>query len=216
MAFKVASIRRLGSDKKFRDAGEGLILFRVKHMQDRADQQRMAGLLPVIALLQGSFGVDEHVRNVLDIAHLPFPAPDLQKWIIGGRPPVGRIKQQHPAMHRAETRGQIPVFALYVVYDATARPGQKGRNDETDALARTGRCKTKHMLRSIMTQVMAPESAEHDAVRSHKLRGQDFRRRSPTRRAVSRGRLASRARQIDIAKATSIERMPPDAAMHAP
>ena len=174
MASKVASIRRLGSDKKFRDACEGLILFRVKHVQDRAYKQRMAGLLPVIALFQGSFRVDEHVRNVLNIAHLPFSASDLQKRIIGGRPPVGRIEQQHPAMPRAETRGQIPVFTLYVVYNATARPGQKGRNDETNALARARGRETQHVLRSIVAQVMAAEPAEHDAVRARQLRGANF------------------------------------------
>ena len=72
-------------------------------MQDGAYQKRVACLLPVIALLQRSFGIHEHIRDVLDVAHLPLSAADLQKWIIGGRSSVGRIEQQDPAMPGAET-----------------------------------------------------------------------------------------------------------------
>ena len=115
MAFNVASIGRFGSDRKFATPARVLSCFGVKHMQDRAYQQRVAGLLPVIALFQGSFRIDEHVRNVLDIAHLPFTAANLQQRIIGGRSSVGRIEQQDPAMLGAETRGQIPVLALDVM-----------------------------------------------------------------------------------------------------
>ncbi|OYX96111.1 MAG: hypothetical protein B7Y78_04060, partial [Caulobacter sp. 35-67-4] len=35
------------------DAGQRLVGLRVEHVQDSADQQRVAGLLPVIAALQG-------------------------------------------------------------------------------------------------------------------------------------------------------------------
>src|SRR6516165_6866617 len=91
-------------------------------------------------------------------------------------------------MEGAEARSQIPVLALDIVNDTAARPGQKGRNDEANALARPRRRKTEHMLRSIVAQVMAPESSEHDAVGPNKLRGPDLRRGSPTRRAVGRGR----------------------------
>ena len=37
------------------DAGEGLVLLGVEDVQDRADQQRMAGLLPMIAALERAF-----------------------------------------------------------------------------------------------------------------------------------------------------------------
>src|SRR6516165_9187301 len=91
-------------------------------------------------------------------------------------------------MQGAEARCQTPVLPFDVVNNTTTRPGQKGRNDEANALARTGRCKAKHMLRSIVPKVMATESTKNDAVRPHELRRADLRCCSPTRRAVGRGR----------------------------
>ena len=38
-----------------------------------------------LRLLQRSFGVDQHVGDVLDVAHLPFAATHLQQRIVGGR-----------------------------------------------------------------------------------------------------------------------------------
>src|SRR3546814_2811787 len=37
-------------------------------MEDDADQQRMAGFLPVIAPLQGAFGIDQDIGDILHIA----------------------------------------------------------------------------------------------------------------------------------------------------
>jgi len=50
--------------------GQRFIRFCIKHMQNCTDQQRMAGLFPMIALLKAAFGIDQHVCNILDIADL--------------------------------------------------------------------------------------------------------------------------------------------------
>jgi hypothetical protein len=148
--------RTLWIRQEIRHANEGLVFLSVEHVEDSAHQQRMACFLPVIALFQGSFGIDEHVRDVLNVAHLPLSTTNLHQRIIGSRLSIGWIEQQDAAMEGAEARGEIPVLAFDVVNDATTRPGQKGRNDKANALARTGWCKTEHMLRSVMAQVLAP------------------------------------------------------------
>ena len=124
------------------DAGERLVRLGVEDMQDGADQQRVAGLLPMVAPLERAFGIDQHVGDVLHVADFPFAAANLEQRIIGGGRRVGRIEQQHAAMPRAKAGGQRPVLALDVVDDGRARPGQQRRNDEADALA--GRVGAKH------------------------------------------------------------------------
>src|SRR3546814_3131162 len=71
-------------------------------MQDRADQQRVAGFLPVIALFQWPFRVHEDVGNILHVAHLPFTAAHLEQRIVGGGFRIGRIEQQHAPVARSE------------------------------------------------------------------------------------------------------------------
>ena len=65
------------------DAGERLVGLGIEHVQDRADQQRMAGLLPVVPALQRALRIDQDVGDVLDVANLPFAAADLQQRIVG-------------------------------------------------------------------------------------------------------------------------------------
>ena len=77
--------RPLGIGEKIGDAGERLVGLGVKHMQDRADEQRVAGLLPVIAALQRAFGIDENIGDILHVAHFGWPAPNFEQRIIGGR-----------------------------------------------------------------------------------------------------------------------------------
>ena len=79
------------------DAGERLVRLGVEHVQDRADEERVAGLLPVVPPLQRALGIDQDVGDVLDVADLPFAAADLEQRIVGGARRVGRIEQQHAA-----------------------------------------------------------------------------------------------------------------------
>ena len=56
-----------------RSASQGLVGLGVEHMQDGANQQGMAGLLPVVPPLECAFRIDQHVRDVLDVAHFTDP-----------------------------------------------------------------------------------------------------------------------------------------------
>lgn len=75
--------RALGIGEEGRDAGQRLVLLGVENMQDRADQQRVTGLLPMVPLLQAPFRIDENVGDVLHVANLPFAAADFQKRVVG-------------------------------------------------------------------------------------------------------------------------------------
>ena len=77
-------------------------------------------------------------------------------------------------MPGSKARRQVPVLALDVVDNAAARPGQKCRHHQADALARTGRREAEHMLGSIMAEVIALEPSEHDAIWRGKTSGTNF------------------------------------------
>ena len=56
-----------GVGQEIGDTGQGLVGFGVKHMQDRANQQCVRGLFPVVALVEAAFGIDMppwRTRNV--------------------------------------------------------------------------------------------------------------------------------------------------------
>jgi len=65
------------------DAGERFVGFSIEHVQDGPDQQRVAGLLPVVPALQGALRIDQNISDVLDVANLRFSATDLQQGIVG-------------------------------------------------------------------------------------------------------------------------------------
>ena len=75
--------RPLGIGQEGRDARERLVLFGIKDVEDGADQQRVARLLPVVPFLQAAFGVDEDVRDVLHIPHFPLATTNLEQRIVG-------------------------------------------------------------------------------------------------------------------------------------
>jgi hypothetical protein len=65
------------------DAGECLVRLGIEDMQDRADQQRVAGLLPMAALFETALGIDQDIGDVLDVAHFPLAATDFEQRIVG-------------------------------------------------------------------------------------------------------------------------------------
>ena len=166
------------------DAGEGLIRLGVEDMQDGADQQRVAGLLPMVAALKRAFRIDQHVGDILDVADFPFAAANLEQRIVGGGRRVGRVEQQHAAMPGAKAGGERPVLALDVVDDGGARPGQQRGDDEADALAGPRGGEAEHMLRTVMAEIVAIQLSEHDAVRPQQPRALDLDRRRPARRTI--------------------------------
>ncbi len=72
---------RIGEES--RDPGEGLVLLGVKDMQDRADQQRMGGLFPMVALFERAFGIDQHIcdphRSVAGELHQLAAQPNIRE-----------------------------------------------------------------------------------------------------------------------------------------
>src|SRR3546814_11679100 len=74
---------------------------------DGADEKRMTGLFPVRPSFERPFGVDENVRDILNVANLVHAPPDLQQRVIFGGSGVGRIEQQDVAEARAPARGKL-------------------------------------------------------------------------------------------------------------
>jgi hypothetical protein len=166
------------------DAGERLVGFGIEDMEDRTDEERVAGLLPMVSFFERAFRIDQHIGDVLDVAYLPLAAPDFEQWIVSRGFWIGRIEQHHAAMQRAEARGELPVLALDVVDDGRSRPGEQGRDDEAHPLAGSCRGKAQHMLRAIVTEVVAVQLAEYDAVWTKQPRRFDLTACSPAGRAV--------------------------------
>jgi hypothetical protein len=55
-------------------------------MQDRADEERVARLLPVVPPFQRALGIDQDVSDVLNIADFPFALANFQERIVGAAP----------------------------------------------------------------------------------------------------------------------------------
>ena len=153
-------------------------------MQDRADQQRVAGLLPVVPALQRALRIDQHIGDVLDVANLPFAAADLQQGIVGGACRVGRIEQQNAAELGAPSGRQRPVLALDVVDDGRAGPRQQRGDDEPDAFAGTGWREAEDMLRAVMAKIAVAPLAEQHAVVAEQASFANLTRLGPARRAI--------------------------------
>jgi hypothetical protein len=64
-------------------ARQRLVLLGIEDMEDRADEQGMTRLLPMVAFLEAAFGVDEDIGDILDIAHFPFAAAHFEQGVIG-------------------------------------------------------------------------------------------------------------------------------------
>ena len=84
--------------------------------------------------LTGDAGINQYVRDVLDVANLVLALPDLQQRIIFGGTRIGRVEQQDMAEPRAPAGGELPVLALDVVDDgrslfAASRVRRSSAND---------------------------------------------------------------------------------------
>lgn len=69
----------------------------IEHMEDGTDEQSMAGLFPVITLLEATFGIDQHVGNILDVAYLQDTAAHFEQRVVGSGLKIGGVEQQRPA-----------------------------------------------------------------------------------------------------------------------
>src|SRR3546814_6617155 len=141
------------------------------------------------ALLEASFGIDQHIGDILHVAHLPFALTDFEQGIVGGGRRVGRVEQQHAAVTRPKAGGELVILALDVVNDHRAGPSQQRRHNQADALARPRRGEAQHVLRAIMPKVMPLVSAEHHAVIGKQTGPRYFAAVRPPRRAARLGLL---------------------------
>src|SRR5260364_430314 len=74
------------------DPRKGLVGFGVENMQNGTDEQRMAGLLPMISALECTFGIDQNIGDILGVADLIVAFTNLKQRIVGGARRIGRIK----------------------------------------------------------------------------------------------------------------------------
>ena len=166
------------------DAGQRLVVLGIEHVEDRADEQRVAGLFPMVSLFERAFGIDQDVGDVLHVAHFPFAAAHLEQRIICCGFRVGRVEEKDAAVFGAEACGELPVLSLDVMNDGRARPGQQRGHDQADALAGAGRREAQHMLRPVVAQIRAIVAPEHDAIRTEKAGGIHLLLLGPARRAI--------------------------------
>ena len=66
------------------DARERLLFLGVENVKDDADQERVAGLFPVIAPLERAFRIDQDVGDVLDVADFVEALADFKQRIVAG------------------------------------------------------------------------------------------------------------------------------------
>ncbi len=147
--------RALRIGEEARDPRERLLLLGVEDVEDGADQQRVAGLLPMVAPLERAFGIDEDVGDVLDVADLVRAAADLEQRVVAGRAGVCRVEQQAMREARAPAGGQLQFSPLMSWMTAEpVQPRSVGTTSPTP-LPAPGRRKGHDMLGTVMAQVAA-------------------------------------------------------------
>lgn len=134
--------------------------------------------------MTGALGINENVRDVLNITDFPFSLPHFQKRIVSCRMHIGWIEQKGSAMTGPEACGQIPVLALDVMDNTASRPGQQRRHNEAHAFAGSGWRKAQHMLRAVMTKIILAVPPQNDAIGAEQSGGMDFLILGPLRRTV--------------------------------
>src|SRR6185437_2031500 len=149
----------------------------------------MTCLLPMIAALEGAFGVNENIGYVLRVTYLAIALADLEERIVRRAGRVCRIEKEHGPKPRSPTRGQLVILALDVVDDRRMRPSQESRDDKADALPGSGRRKTEHVFWTIVSEIVAVKTTEHDSVRPKKSSAPNFSSIGPARRAICRDML---------------------------
>ena len=180
------------------DAGQRLVALGVEDMQDGAGEQAVGGRLPVVARVLLAGGVDEDIGDVLGIAHLVPTFADFQERIEAERIEGRRLEAPDVAELAAPARGERPIFSLDVVDEDRVRPAEERRDDQADALARSGGGEAEDVLGAVMAD---------EAARFAERWSSFGRRRRPCverrRRSSGRGRRRHRARVPRVASRSS-------------
>ncbi len=156
--------RALWIGQEVRDARERFVLFDVKDMEDGADKERMARLLPMVAALERAIRIDQDVGDALRVPDLTCAPAYLKQRIIMGGADIRRIEQETVGEACPPSRRDAPVFTLDVMHEDRAGPAEQGRNNQADALAASCRSDGEDVLGPFMTQIGAAELAEEDAI----------------------------------------------------
>src|SRR3546814_10798282 len=86
------------------DARERLFFLRVEDVKDSADQERVGGFFPMVPPFERTFGIDQNIGDILDIAHLMRAAAYLQQRVVSSGSNVGRIEQQRVREARTDRK----------------------------------------------------------------------------------------------------------------
>src|SRR3546814_17203926 len=94
------------------------------NVQNRTDEQRVAGFLPVISALERPFRIDENIGDILNVANLVLAATDLEQRVVFGGRRIGRIEQHAMREAGPEAGGQRPGFTCDNVNDGRSAPAE--------------------------------------------------------------------------------------------
>src|SRR3546814_19173853 len=81
-----------------------LFFLRVEDVKDSADQERVGGFFPMVPPFERTFGIDQNIGDILDIAHLMRAAAYLQQRVVSSGSNVGRIEQQRVREARTDRK----------------------------------------------------------------------------------------------------------------
>ena len=85
-------LRGIGQD--FGDAGERLVLVGIEDVKNYADEQGVAGFLPMGTAFKGAFRVNQNIGNVLDVPDFGSTFAHFQKRIVASASCGGRVEQK--------------------------------------------------------------------------------------------------------------------------
>src|SRR3546814_16993469 len=83
-----------------------LFFLRVEDVKDSADQERVGGFFPMVPPFERTFGIDQTIGDILDIAHLMRAAAYLQQRGVSSGTDVGRMEQQRVREERQQAGGE--------------------------------------------------------------------------------------------------------------
>ena len=138
-------------------------------------------------------GIDEHVGDVLGVAHLERAAAHSRGAGCTGRRirplfEVGsNLRQRFPSAPARQPAVWAQFSPLMSWTSDAPRPGEQGRDHPAHALARARRRESEHVLRARMAEVrprvpfVALEDPEEDPVTFEKVRGLHLAIVGPTR-----------------------------------
>ena len=129
----------------------------VADVQDHSGSDGSRGILPIALLRAVLAGADDHVGDVLGVAHIPRS----EEANFGERIKPGtagllnrRKLEAEVALLRAEAGCLGPVLALDVIDHGRFRPGQQRRNDQADTFAGTRRRERENMFGTVVPQIV--------------------------------------------------------------